>query len=431
MQIWLRILFVLLLASPAWAAPGAEDTFSSALAKGPGAAMVAAFAGGLLVSLTPCVYPMIAVTVSVFGARQSKSRLEGLLSSCAFVLGMAVMFVSLGLVAALTGAVFGSLLQSTWVVLGLSALFIVLALSMFGVFEFSLPSGLTNRLARLGGGGLRGAFVLGLVSGIVASPCTGPALTGILTFIATTQNLWFGTLAMSSFALGLGVPFFLVGAFALQLPKSGRWMNTVKAALGTVLLVVALYFASSKLPLLEAIVPRTASAFLWLVGGVAVGLLATLLVSKSAAGAPRLSRALAALAVIAFTYSGFGTVIHVTRTESPLAWEHQDLARAEARARAERRPLLVDFTANWCGACKELDRLTFSAPRVKAEAGRFVAVKIDASNDEDPRVVSAMRQLSVKGLPTVVLIDSAGREVRRFTDFVAAEPFLAALAAVE
>ncbi len=431
MSTLLRILCFVLVSRPAWAASGARDAFSRALAEGPTAAIAAAFIGGLLVSLTPCVYPMIAVTVSVFGARKSESRLGGVLLSGAFVLGMAVMFVGLGLVAALTGAVFGSLLQSTWVVLGLAALFVVLALSMFGVFEFSLPAGLTNRLARLGGGGLRGAFVLGLVSGIVASPCTGPALTGILTFIATTQDLWFGTLAMSAFALGLGVPFFLVGAFALELPKSGRWMNTVKAVLGTILLVVALYFAGSKLPVLEALVPPGALGF-WVLGAaVLAGGLAVLLMRWSATAAPRVARALAVLAVVSFTYSGFAGVTRATRADNMLEWQHQDLAGAEERARAAGRPLLVDFTANWCGACKELDRLTFSEPRVKAEAGRFVAVKIDASNDDDPRVVSAMRKLAVKGLPTVVLLDSTGREVRRFTDFVAAEPFLAALTQVE
>jgi thiol:disulfide interchange protein DsbD len=413
--------------STAFASPG-TDSFSQALSQGPFAAALTAFVGGLLVSLTPCVYPMVAVTVSVFGARRTNSRAQGVALTSAFVLGMVVMFVTLGLVAAFTGTMFGSALQNRWVVLGIAALFFAMALAMFGAFELTLPSGLLNRLATVGGIGYKGAFLLGLVSGLVASPCTGPVLTGILAWIATTKDLWLGSLAMTCFALGLGVPFFAVGAFALELPKSGRWMLTIKSVLGTVLLIVALYFASTTLPSLQSFVPRGFTGYLAALGLFLLGCLVA--ATSRFVSAAALKKGLSVIAVASFVASGYSAVIKVSRSESSLAWQHGDLPLLREQAKRERRPLLVDFTASWCGACKELDKLTFSTDSVKDEAGRFMAVKVDATHDDDPLVVSAMTSLAVKGLPTVVLIDSSGQEVKRFTDFIAAEPFLAALRTV-
>lgn len=421
------VLTSLSIASSAFGAEG-NDAFTRALSRGPLAAALAAFVGGLLVSLTPCVYPMVAVTVSVFGAKQTKSRLQGLALSSAFVFGIMVMFVSLGLIAAATGSVFGSALQNTWVVLGISVLFVVMALSMFGAFELALPSGLLNRLAQVGGIGLRGAFLLGLVSGIVASPCTGPVLTGILAWIATVRDYFLGTLAMSAFALGLGVPFFAVGAFAVQLPKSGRWMVAVKYVLGVVLLDVALYFAGTKLTVLLRLVPNGMLGWWMALGVTALGIAAALVVRRVAAA--HLKSAFLVLAVAASTLGIYGVATKLTRAEVTLNWQHQDFARHQEHARREQRPMLVDFTANWCMACKELDRETFSQPDVSNEAGRFLAVKVDASVDDDPDVVATMTALSVKGLPTVILFDSQGREVRRFTDFVKADVMLEALRSV-
>lgn len=414
--------------SNAFAASASDDAFTRALSQGPIAAALAAFAGGLLVSLTPCVYPMVAVTVSVFGAKQTSNRRQGILLSSAFVLGIMVMFVGLGLLAAATGNVFGAALQSTWVVLGISLLFVVMAFSMFGAFELALPPAILNRLATVGGIGVRGAFLLGLVSGIVASPCTGPVLTGILAWIATTRDFLLGTLAMSAFALGLGVPFFMVGAFAVQLPKSGRWMVTVKYVLGVLLLVVALYFAGAKLPFLPRIVPLGAVGWWGVLVALVVGTLVALMVRRGPALG--MQKLLVALSVALFTFSGFGAITKLTRAEVSFVWQHASYREVRARATKQGSPLLVDFTANWCTACKELDRVTFAQSDVRNEAGRFLAVKVDASVDDDPEVVAVMKELSVKGLPTVLLFDAVGQERHRFTDFVNAETFLAALRTV-
>jgi len=402
---------------------GGGDAFTRALAKGPGYAALAALVGGLLVSLTPCVYPMIAVTVSVFGAREAKSRFQGIGLSAAFVLGIIAMFVPLGLVAGLTGGVFGAVLQSKWVILAISALFLAMAASMFGAFEFTLPSSITNKLATVGGIGFKGAFVLGLACGIIAAPCTGPVLTGILTWIAKTQSAALGAGAMASFALGLGAPFFLVGAFAVQLPKSGRWMVHVKSLLGIVLVVVALYFIGSAFPGLHHWIRPSATLFgvagAMLLVGIVLGA-----IHRSFEEPGAMSKLRKGVAVTLASLGAFALVIGASKPTRSLSWEKIPLAEAQAKAKTEQRPLLVDFTASWCGACKELEKHTFSEPDVAAEAGRFVAVKVDATDNDDPVVSDTMEKHEVRGLPTVLVYDSKGEEAARCTDFVPPKPFL-------
>ena len=422
-------LALVLFSATAMAAPAGSDAFSQALERGPLAAMVAAWLGGILVSLTPCVYPMVAVTVSVFGARQAKSRIEGVALSLAFVAGIVAMFVPLGVVAGLTGSLFGAALQNRWVITAISVLFIAMAASMFGAFEFALPSSVTNRLATMGGIGPRGAFVLGLVSGLVASPCTGPVLTGILAFIAKTRSVALGAGSMAAFAIGLGLPFFLVGAFAVQLPKSGRWMVHVKSLFGIVLLVVAIYFLGNAFPALPRVVPGGRNGISLAAIAVAAGILLGA-VNRDFASEGGMGKLSKALGVLLVTLGGFAGIALLTRPTASLSWEHVPFLQAQARARQESRPLLVDFGAAWCGACKELDKLTFSHPSVGDEAARFVAVKVDATNDEDPLVASTIKQLNVMGLPTVIVFDSRGNEAKRFTDFVTADVMLAALRGV-
>jgi thiol:disulfide interchange protein DsbD len=413
--------------SAAMAAP--SNQFADALAKGPLYAGLAAFASGLLVSLTPCVYPMVAVTVSVFGARQASSRGEGALLSAAFVAGIIAMFVPLGVVAGLTGSLAGAVLQSAWVVTGISVLFLVMAAAMFGAFELDIPSGLKNRLAQIGGTGYLGAFLLGLACGPIAAPCTGPFLTGILAWITKTQSAPLGAAAMAAFALGLGVPFFVVGAFAVQLPKSGRWMMHVKSVLGVILVIVALYFLNNAFGYL-AKVANPAPTFLAVSGSIALFGLLLGAIHKSFEGSV-VDKALKGVGVLLTSVSGVLFIVSATTPAHALVWEHIPANTARAKAVGEQRPLIIDFGAAWCGACKELDKLTFSEAGVQREAGRFLAVKVDATNDDDPAVEGAMSDFGVKGLPTVVVFDSKGKEAVRYTDFVEAGPFLDALKKVD
>lgn len=408
----------------------APDAFTEALAQGPLYATLAALLGGLLVSLTPCVYPMIAVTVSVFGARKANGRWGGAALSFCFVLGIVAMFVPLGVIAGLSGSVFGSVLQSRWVLVGISLLFLALAASLFGAFEFALPSSFTNRLAELGGIGYKGAFALGLACGLIASPCTGPVLTGILTYIAQTRSAALGAGAMAAFAFGLGTPFFLVGTFAVQLPKSGRWMIHVKSLLGIVLVIVALYYLGTAFPALGAWA-KPSGVFYGIAGASLLLGLALGAVHRDFGELGSGVKVGKGLGILLVSAAGFALVTALGRPSESFAWHQGDVAAARERALREGRPLLVDFTATWCGACKQLDRETFSAPKVLPEMARFVAVKVDATNDDDPGVGATLAQFKVMGLPTVVIFDSSGREALRYTDFVGPEAFLAAVQRID
>lgn len=422
-------LFVLLASAPQIAL-ASDSEFETALARGPLYAAFVALLGGLLVSLTPCVYPMIAITVSVFGARRVQSHWHGLGLSSAFVVGIICMFTPLGVVAGMTGSLFGSALQSPWVLCGIALLFFAMAASMLGAFELALPSVVTNRLASVGGVGPKGAFGLGLVCGLIAAPCTGPVLTGILTYIAKTQSASAGALAMLAFSLGLGIPFLLVGTFAVRLPKSGAWMVHVKSILAIVLSVVALYYLATAFPQLSAWIEP--SVRLWIVAGLAVVTGLGLGAIHREFSSPALQdRILKGVGTFITTLGAFVLVAALTKPERELNWNYQSLEQGQKSAHELNKPLLVDFTAAWCGACKELDKHTFADQAVSREASRFYAVKVDATDDEDPNVVRSMKALGVVGLPTIVIFDAAGKEAHRFTDFVKADVFLKTLRSIQ
>jgi thioredoxin:protein disulfide reductase len=422
----LAVLFFIVLFVDAKSVFAAEpNLFERGIAQGPLSAALTAFIGGLLVCLTPCVYPMIAITVSVFGARQSRSRRHAMALSTAYVLGISAMFTPLGVVAGYTGSLFGAALAKPWVLALVAVVFLALAASMFGAFDFVVPASLNNKLASIGGVGYGGAFLIGAVSGLIAAPCTGPVLTGILLWIGKTKSAPIGAAALFAFSLGLGLPFWLVGTFAVSLPKAGSWMVAVKSVFGIVLSAAALYFLKSAFPQLAHVSlanPRfLAAAAALIFAGLALGAVhltfekgATLVAMRKAAG------------IVA---SVAGVLLLVGWLEAPrgkLSWEGSEEA-ARTRAETERRPMLVDFTAEWCGACKELSRITFSDPSVMAEAGRFVALKVDATNEDDLAVDKVKDRYGVVGLPTVVLLGSDGVERARFTEFVPPDRFLAAI----
>jgi thioredoxin:protein disulfide reductase len=421
-------LALLTLLSPTGASATEPGMFEAGLSRGPLYAALTAFVGGLLVCLTPCVYPMIAITVSIFGARSTTSRAQAMGLSTAFVLGIAAMFTPLGLVAGLTGSLFGSALSSPWVTGFIALVFLALAASMFGAFEFMLPSGLTNRLAQVGGVGYGGAFLVGLVSGLVAAPCTGPVLTGILLWIGKTRSAGLGALVLFMFSLGLGVPFWLVGTFAVRLPRGGRWMLWTKSIFGIVLCVLALYFLKNTLRPLAGLAGAGASlpllALALLLGGLLLGAVHLSFDQGRGAGIRK------GVGIFAAVVGAFFGVAWIEAPRGQLVWEHSEVM-ARQRAESEAKPLLIDFTAEWCGACKELARHTFANPDVMKEASRFVAVKVDATSDEDTAVDEVKGKYGVVGLPTVIVLGSDGRERARFTEFVPPEQFLSKLRAID
>ncbi|HXN31921.1 MAG TPA: cytochrome c biogenesis protein CcdA [Polyangiaceae bacterium] len=437
----------------AFAGDGGSDTgaFQRALSHGAVFALGASYVFGLATSLTPCVYPMIAITVSVFGAKEAKTRLQGMLLSLTFVLGIVCLFTPLGVVSALTGKGFGAALGNPWVVALIATVFVVLAASLFGAFEIALPPALQNRLSSVGGTGYRGALLLGLVCGLIAAPCVGPFLFGLLGWIATTRNVAVGSAAMALYGLGLGTLFFVVGTFAVNLPKAGAWMMGTKWVGGVCLAYMALGYIRDALPK-ESLHKLAQPGTLYGAAGLvilAIGLgLAGVHIAaeRRRSSIARLSKPTKLASIVPAIVGLFmvvtwwqlpkSTVIAIAgaATEgSPateLRWESSESA-ATARAAAEHKPMLVDFGATWCGACKELEERTFPDPRVRAEGARYVALHVDATNDDDPTVARVRDKYgATAGLPVVLLFGSDGKEAVRFTEFVPPERFAAALARV-
>lgn len=434
----LVVLSVLMLPALAWAGEGSETgKFQEILEKhGAIVAVLASFGFGFVASLTPCVYPMVPITVSIFGATEAKSRLRGAALSATFVLGIAALFTPMGVASALSGKLMGSALSNAYVTIALAALFLALASSMFGAFELALPSGLTNRLSTVGGVGFKGAFIMGLVMGLIAAPCTGPFLTGMVTVIAQSKNVALGSAALFSFALGLGVLFFVAGAFAVSLPKGGAWMMGIKWASGVGLTYMAFKYLRDGFAGLGAAVsgsstPYIAAAVVLSVIGLVLGGI-HVAAEKRKSPIAHLSKPMK-LASIVPAVAGLCMVMSYAPRSADLdtsgpeiTWVTSEEA-GRAKAQSEGKPVLIDFGATWCAACKELEHETFPASSVRKEAQRFVAIRVDASDDENAETARLTKKYDVKGLPTVIMLDKDGKEVTRFTEFVKPDPFVAAM----
>lgn len=391
------------------------ETFAEASARGASAAFLFALTAGFLTSLTPCVYPMIPITVSVFGAKTGVSRPRALLLATSYVAGIATMFGALGTTFALLGKAFGTFLANPWFIVPLVCVFVAMALSMFGAFELSLPMGLQQRLNRVGGRGMAGAFAMGLVGGIIAAPCTGPPLAGILAYIATTRDAANGFLLMATYAAGIGVPFWAIAGFSMSLPRSGRWMEGVKSVLGIALLVAALYYLKNVVPALWKLTGTTpwflAACLAVLAAGVVMGA-----VHLSFYGRPR-ERARKAAGIALATVGLFALTNYVLTPKGELAWLKSEPAAISA-ARASGRPLLIDFGAEWCLPCKELEVKIFAEPRVATlMQERFTLLKIDCTReDEDPSVGAIRERYDADTLPAVRVVSPDGKILARLDD---------------
>ncbi|WP_243322727.1 cytochrome c biogenesis protein CcdA [Geothrix sp. SG200] len=376
------------------------------------------FLAGMGASLTPCVYPMIPITMAIVGAKGS-GKARGFALSAMLVLGMAVTYTTLGVLAARSGAAFGAFAQKPAFLIPVSLLFAAFALSLFGAFEIALPQGLALKLQGDGSRkGFGGAFLMGLVLGPLSAPCVGPVIGAVLVGIAQRGDVFMGGLQLFVFALGMGVLFLTVGTFSAALPKSGDWLTRFKQGMG----LVVLGFAAWNVRL---VVPDWANFAMWtvvmLAGAAVFGAFeaAAGLVGQLRKGFALLMLALALLLGVR-TVETFLKVDLLPKggaaavADEHAGWMEQDLEGALAKARAEKKLVLVDIYAEWCAQCKELDEKTWPDASVKQwMAQNAVPIRIDT----DAKRKDLAAKLQIRSYPTVLLLDADGRELRRILGF--------------
>jgi len=376
------------------------------------------FVGGLALNLTPCIYPMIPVTIGFFASQSSAGWLRRVALPSLYVLGMALTYSVLGIVAGLSGGLLGSTLQNPFIVGALVVLFVIMALGMFGLFELRLPGAVT----RLGGGrrGPLGALVMGLTMGLVAAPCIGPFVVGLLAFVGAAASPVLGFWLFFVMAVGMGLPNLVLGVFSgslASLPRSGEWLVYAKKVMGIGMLAVALYFLQ---PFLKDRLMGVLVVVFAIAAGVYIGFL------EKTRMASRLFPALKALVGAALIAGGIWFSVPLLAARADAGWVPYS-SEALARAGKDGRPVLIDFSAEWCLACKELERFTFTDPRVLDEARRFTLLKADLTQFESPEVRQTRDRFDVVGLPTLVFIDGQGNERKdlRVYGFEDAPAFLA------
>jgi len=420
-------------ASQASAAPAGTDKFSQVREKGLFWLVLFVFGAGFLVSLTPCVLPMIPITIGIIGARASGSRLKAFSLSLTYVAGLALVYTALGATAGITGGLFGAWMQNVWVVGTVGFFFAAMGLAMFGLFDVAMPSGVTTKLNQMGGTGYGGAFVVGMVGAIVAGPCSGPVIAALMVLVGSEGEILLGVFLMLAFSLGMGVLFVAAGLFSSVLLRPGAWMESVKRIFGVIMLLGAIYFVHAHLSdsvtaLLTALVLLSTAVFGW---------------PSDESEGPKISRAHKLYGVVAgivgawllvglmatsgfilppLQLSGGGGAV----AEGPHIEWLNDEAAAVAQAKAENKPLVIDFTAEWCAACQELEHITYQDPTVIERSKSFVPVMFDATKSNDPAVEAMLEKYEVSGLPTVVFVlpDGTAMDDLKITGFVGPEDFL-------
>ncbi|HCZ9307451.1 TPA: protein-disulfide reductase DsbD [Vibrio alginolyticus] len=387
---------------------------------------------GVGLAFTPCVLPMYPILTSIVLGSGKLSQRRALGLSFVYVQGMALTYTLLGLVVASAGMQFQAAMQHPYVLIGLSVLFIALALSMFGLYSLQLPSSVQTWLNNLSnkqqGGSSAGVFAMGAISGLVCSPCTTAPLSGALLYVAQSGDLLTGGIALYALAMGMGIPLILVAVFGNNLlPKAGGWMDRVKTLFGFILLAAPIF-------LLERIMPEMWSTTLWSSLGIAAfGWLYHIKNSLEFGGWKQ--SAVGIIAVLGLLASAqpilnywFGNSTTQTQ-QATVSFTHianvAELEEQLALAKAAGKPVMLDFYADWCVACKEFEKYTFHDPSVEAKLQDFVLLQADVTKNQ-VQDIELLKHMSVLGLPTIEFWDASGEHVSnaRLTGFMQAEPFL-------
>lgn len=398
-----------------------QQDFESALSRGTLPAFFFVFVIGFLTSLTPCIYPMIPITLAVLGARAHEhSTLKNFSIALTYVLGLALTYALLGVLAAMTGGLFGAALGNPWVVSAIALIFVAMGFSMLGFYDLQPPAFMRDRLGSLRlASGYSGAFATGLIAGVVASPCVGPVLVGVLTYIANTQNSSLGFFLLFTFAIGMGLPFLALGmssAMISRLPKSGPWMNTVKNVFGIIMIAMAFYY----------IKPVSPDWLFHILLGLALVTAASLFGAfepiKDARKTPRLIKGFMIAVLFTGSWLTAGGVLSQAGfmlpglssssapdllAAKPMNWQPYTHALFE-EAIQRQSPVLIDFGAEWCEACKEMERTTLVHPKVTELGLAFTLLKVDGT-EETPELKEILSRFKVFGFPTYLFFDKNGK----------------------
>ena len=372
------------------------------------------FVFGLLLAFTPCVLPMIPILSGIIaGEGRNIDKLRALALSLSYVLGMALAYAAAGIAAAFSGVLLAAALQNTWVLTAFALVFVLLALSMFGFYELQLPGFLRERLhsahGRLRGGQIVSVAAMGVFSAVIVSPCVAAPLAGALLYISQTRDVLLGGAALFAMALGMGVPLIAVGVSeGALLPRAGAWMTGVRRFFGVLLLAVAIWVIAPVLPPMVSMLAWAAlfigSAVLLLrwskLAGAAVSLIGLALLVGALTGSRDPLRPLAAL-------TGGGTA-----AASPVPWQRvASLQELQEKLKAPGKPVMLDFYADWCVSCKEMESFTFSDPKVRAQLDGMLLLQADVTaNSEAHRTL--LKRFSLFGPPGIVFFDAQGREIR-------------------
>jgi thiol:disulfide interchange protein DsbD len=401
--------------------------------------LVAFFVGGLLLSFTPCVFPMYPILTGIIvGQGKQLTTKKAFSLSFVYVQGMAVTYTILGIVVALAGAQFQAMFQHPIVLIALSVLFVFLAFSMFGFFNLALPASWQSKLNNISnkqqGGSYLGVMSMGIISGLVASPCTTAPLTGALLYISQTGDLVLGASALYALSLGMGVPLLILGSSGGKLlPKAGAWMNIIKNVFGFLLLAVPVF-------LLQRIVPDSVVQYLWvaLVLSTAIYFYVVNLPSKQ--GFWFGVRSLIIFVVLMFasihlyflvmgkpslTSNADAMIVSKAENKFIKVANLTELNAQVKKANEQGKTVMVDLYADWCVACKEFEHLTFNQPQVIDALANSVLLQIDLTDTGSESSVEIMQTFEVFGLPSILFFDKQGKELslQRVTGFMDADAF--------
>ena len=423
-----------------------EDRFLANLQHGGlGVILPLALLIGLLLSMTPCNLPMLPILSAIIvGQGDTITRGRGLMLATVYSLGAALVYTLLGVGAALAGESLSAYLQNPWVLVSFGVLLLILSLSMFGVYELQLPSFLRDRLtsanSSLSGGQLGGVFAMGVLSGLIVGPCVTGPLAGVLIFIARTGSVVFGATTLFTIAVGMSVPLLLLGASAGELlPRAGAWMERIKQLFGLMLVGVAFWIMGS---VLGHAITFTVYGGLLIMAATSIGAFDSLAVTASTAArlAKGFGLVLAVLGALVLYQLWAGPAVTVASTSTaegrtvaetgPHFDRITSVAQLDQRLQSAGRPVMLDFYADWCVSCKEMEAQTFVDPGVRAKLDKAVLLRADVTaNSEDDRAL--LKRFHLFGPPGIILFDAQGHELEsaRVVGFQDAARFSGSLAA--